>query len=103
MDLMESPIEFKMMSKKTGKNALDVLKKSDDEEQVKISKKKKRKESIRKAKRAAVTFFMKGIKQINRKASKLSKKDVDLFGIVDIEPEQPTDSKVYLFCVENER
>lgn len=31
MDLMESPIEFKMMSKPS-KNAQEVLKKSDDEE-----------------------------------------------------------------------
>lgn len=46
---------------------------------------------------------MKGIKQINRKASKITKTDVDFFGIADKEQEQPIDSKVYLFCVENER
>ncbi len=86
MDLMESPIEFKMMSKPS-KNAQEIIKKTDDEEQVKISKKKKRKESIRKAKRAAVSFFMKGIKKINTKASKIIKTDVDLFGIPEIEQE----------------
>jgi len=100
---MESPIEFKMMSKPS-KNTQEDKKKSDDGEEVKISKKKKRKEKIRKAKRAAVSFFMKGMKQINKNTSKIIKTDVDLFGIPEIEEEQPKeDQKVYLFCVENER
>jgi len=81
---MESPIEFKMMSKPS-KSTQEVQKKSDDGEEVKMSKSKKRKERIRKAKRAAVSFFMKGMKQINTNASKIIKTDVDLFGIPEIE------------------